>query len=170
MASNLVLILGGVASGKSIYAEGLTERYGKNLTYLATATADDEEMAQKIKHHQERRKDNWITVEEPLAIHKVFDKTDSNAVLIECLTMWLLNLMNANVCLVEAYDNLMEAVNSYSGAVVMVSGETGMGIIPNNKFSREYCSNLGILNQRIGGYSTLLMMIVAGQPLVIRRR
>lgn len=168
MASSFSLILGGAASGKSRFAEKLTAGFCQSLTYVATGLADDNEMNEKIRLHQSRRGTNWTTIEEPIALDKIMHQVKTQAVLIDCLTMWIMNLMTNKVSAVDASNKLIDSINSYSGYVVMVSGETGMGIVPDNQLSRQFCNLLGQVNQIMADQSKLVVLTVAGQPLIIK--
>lgn len=169
MATNLALILGGTASGKSRLAERLAEHSGQTLTYLATAVGGDSEMREKIRLHQVRRGPNWSTIEEPIALPEIIlRQATSGTILIDCLTIWVANLMAEKQCPRRTASDLMETVKSYPGSVVMVSGETGMGIIPDNALSRQFANELGQVNQLLAIHANLVLMSVAGRPLTLK--
>ncbi len=169
MATNLTLVLGGAASGKSRLAERLTERSGSRPAYIATAAAGDAEMRNKIRLHQERRGANWLTIEEPAAVAEILRQPAGwDAVLIDCLTMWVLNLMTNGLCIEAAAADLIRAAESCSSPVVMVSGETGMGIIPDNALSRRFSNDLGLVNQLTASHAGLVILTVAGLPVTLK--
>ena len=169
MATDFTLVLGGAASGKSRLAEQLAEHRGDQLTYLATATGDDAEMRNKIRLHQNRRGANWTTIEEPLKIANVLPKQNqSDALLIDCLTLWVANLLAQKKCPKKAAADLIASTQSYSGSLVMVSGETGLGIIPDNALSRRFSNQLGQVNQLMANHADLVVMSIAGLPLVLK--
>ena len=168
MATDLSLVLGGAASGKSRLAEQLTERTGGGLVYIATASDGDDEMREKIKFHQNRRGPEWLTIEEPAQIAEVLRRLgQTDAVLIDCLTMWVLNMMTAESCVGAAAEDLMRAAAN-PGSVVMVSGETGMGIVPDNALSRRFSNELGRVNQLVASHADLVVLTVAGQPVILK--
>lgn len=169
MAENFTLVLGGATSGKSRLAERLAEHSGQTPTYLATAVGGDCEMREKIRLHQVRRGPNWSTVEEPIALPEIMRRqTTSGTVLIDCLTIWVSNLMAEKQCPRRAASDLIKAVESYPGSVVMVSGETGMGIIPDNALSRQFSNELGQVNQLLAIHADLVLMSIAGLPLTLK--
>lgn len=168
--ATIVLVVGGQRSGKSRYAERLVAESGRVPVYLATATAGDGEMAARIAAHRERRPAGWRTVEQPLDIALELDRhsTDSSAVIVECLTLWLTNLMGAGRDVVAATDELLDALRRARGPVVVVSNEVGGGIMPANALARRYADALGTLNQRVAGVASHVVLVAAGQPLLIK--
>ena len=165
-----VLVVGGQRSGKSRYAERLVAQSGRAPVYLAVATAGDGEMAERIAAHRGRRAEGWRTVEEPLELATVLARESQahTAVLIECLTLWLSNLMGAGRDIGAATDELVAALVRAAGPVVLVSNEVGGGIMPDNALARRYADALGVLNQRVAAVATRVVLVAAGQPLVLK--
>ena len=165
-----VLVVGGQRSGKSRFAERLVAKSGRAPVYLAVATAGDGEMARRIAEHRRHRGDDWRTVEEPLDIAAAIARESrvDTAVLVECLTLWLSNLMGAERDIDTATDALVAALAGAAGPVVLVSNEVGAGIIPDNLLARRYADALGVLNQRIAAAATQVVLVAAGQPLLIK--
>ena len=153
------LVLGGAKSGKSAFAEAWVEAHGRGL-YLATAQAFDDEMRARIKAHIERRGSKWDAVEEPLDL---LSKLRQNAephrpVLVDCLTLWVTNLMMAEADLGDAFDELTEGLGDLSGPVVFVSNEVGQGIVPDNAMARAFRDHAGTLHQRIAGLADRVIL------------
>ncbi len=169
MASH-VLVVGGQRSGKSRFAEGLVAASGYVPVYLAVATAGDAEMAERIAAHRGRRQNGWRTVEEPLEIAAVLARESraDTVVLVECLTLWLSNLMGAARDIAAATDELIDALQRADGPVVLVSNEVGSGIMPDNALARRYADALGTLNQRVAAVATQVVLVAAGQPLILK--
>lgn len=165
-----ILVLGGQRSGKSRFAEGLIARSGLAPVYLATATAGDGEMTERIARHRERRGDGWRTVEEPLDLAGALAREagDGKAVLVECLTLWLANLMSADRDLDAETAILVAALAAAKGPVVLVSNEVGGGIVPDNALARRYADALGTINQRVAEAAERVVLVAAGQPLLLK--
>lgn len=169
-ASRHVLVVGGQRSGKSRFAEGLVLGSGLAPVYLATAEAGDGEMRERIATHRGRRGPSWRTREEPLALPEAItaESTSATAVLVDCLTLWLANLMAAGRDLAVEQARLAGALENAAGPVVLVSNEVGAGIIPANAMARTYADALGELNQRVAATVGRVVLMAAGQPLVIK--
>jgi adenosylcobinamide kinase/adenosylcobinamide-phosphate guanylyltransferase len=165
----VTLVLGGARSGKSAYAERLIEQHGPGL-YLATAEAGDEEMAERIRRHQERRGTSWQTVEEPLALTAalVQHARADRPVLVDCLTLWLANLIGAGLDPVEHTRALVDCLRDLSGATVLVSNEVGLGIVPATPLGRAFRDHAGRLNQEMAAAADRVVLIAAGLPLVLK--
>ena len=176
----ITLVLGGAKSGKSLYAENLAIRSQKELVYIATAQAYDGEMKQRISLHQRRRikqEVEWLTIEEPIALAKVLQQldhdqrnTNSHLILIDCLTLWLSNLLcnlNQQQQQIEI-DKLLDFLSNCQVDVVMVSNETGLGIVPMNQLSRQFIDLAGSLHQQIAQLSDHVILTVAGLPLLLK--
>jgi len=167
------LVLGGARSGKSIYAEKLVEVFGQGL-YLATATAkeseDDNEMLQRILKHKKRRGKNWQTIEEPIDIVEVIDLNacSKRPILVDCLTLWLSNLMLAKKDVEYEVMKLRESLVNASGPLVLVSSEVGMGIVPSNNIAREFRDYAGYLHQKLANECKQVVFVVAGLPMIIK--
>ena len=168
------LILGGARSGKSRFAEqaaqsAFKQSMGGKLIYLATAAADDDEMARRIDHHQLRRGPEWNLIEEPLAIADVIDQVyDSSTILIDCLTLWLSNCLHNN-CWVEQRSNLLSALDNTPANVIMVSNEVGSGVVPMGELSRQFVDESGWLHQQIASIASDVSLVIAGLEMPLKR-
>jgi adenosylcobinamide kinase / adenosylcobinamide-phosphate guanylyltransferase len=165
-----LLVLGGARSGKSAYAQSLAESYGSERLYLATAAAGDEEMAARIARHQADRGQGWTTLEEPLEIAWALltHAQPSRVVLVDCLTLWLSNLMLAGRDPGPPVAALADAIGELAGPVVLVSNEVGMGLVPDNKLGREFRDWQGRANREIGAACDAVIFVAAGLPLQLK--
>lgn len=167
--SNLSLVLGGAASGKSTFAESLVLQSGNTPVYLATAQVFDDEMAAKIARHRQMRGTGWTTIEEPLDLTPVLAQiTPDQTVLIDCATLWLTNVILGEHDLDAHTNALLAAIAACQGPVVVVSNEVGQGIVPDNALSRKFRNAQGRLNQQIAGKADLVVAVMAGLPLVLK--
>lgn len=166
----LVLVLGGARSGKSRHAEALCARSGLEPVYLATATAGDAEMAARIERHRRERGAGWTTVEEPLELAAALARWRSpqRIVLVECLTLWLSNLMGAERPVEPAVDAVLAELDSDRGPVVLVSNEVGLGVVPMNALARRFVDDAGRLHQRLAARAEHVVLLVAGLPVVVK--
>jgi adenosylcobinamide kinase/adenosylcobinamide-phosphate guanylyltransferase len=163
------LVLGGAASGKSDYAERLVSHAKRPLIYIATAQSYDDEMSHKIALHQSRRGANWRTVEAPLDLTPALaSATKTEAVLIDCATMWLSNQLFSDGDLATAQHDLFKAIKGCAAPVVMVSNEVGAGIVPENALARKFRQAQGELNQDIAARADLVVAVMAGLPLALK--
>jgi adenosylcobinamide kinase/adenosylcobinamide-phosphate guanylyltransferase len=162
------LVLGGARSGKSRYAEGIMAALPPPWVYAATAEALDAEMAERIKAHQARRGAGWTTIEAPRDLAGLLAKHASAPVLIDCLTLWLSNLMMADADIEAEIDRLCIALGKVSAPVIMVANEVGSGIVPDNALARRFRDCQGLLNQRIAAMADWVVLVVAGLPLIIK--
>jgi adenosylcobinamide kinase/adenosylcobinamide-phosphate guanylyltransferase len=166
----LTLVLGGARSGKSRHAEGLVTVTTAPWIYVATAQAFDEEMTARIAQHRSRRAEGWRTVEAPLdlasavAEHASSDRT----MLIDCLTLWLSNVMLDGRDVEAACDSLVGALAHATGPVVVVSNEVGLGIVPDNALARRFRDAQGRLNQEIAARADRVVLMAAGLPLILK--
>ncbi len=173
--AELVLVLGGVRSGKSRLAESLAAAQPP-VTYLATATPGDAEMTERIVRHRQRRPANWQTVEEPWDPAPIIAQHGSGSLLVECLSLWLTNLLVGMAGRPELDDPairqmvaaLGQAARSAAGRVIVVSNETGCGIMPVNALARRFGDLLGETNQQIAALADEVYWCVAGIPLRIK--
>jgi adenosylcobinamide kinase/adenosylcobinamide-phosphate guanylyltransferase len=171
--AEVILITGGARSGKSAEALRLTDGFARRV-FVATAEAFDEEMRERIGLHRAERGDGWKTVEEPLDLAGALRRLDNpqSAVVIDCLTVWLGNLMHRDANTAEDAPpcaELVEALrSSRAGRVIVVTNEVGMGIIPEHAVSRRYRDVAGRLNQRIAAIADRVILMVCGQPLVLK--
>lgn len=161
---NLHLILGGARSGKSRYGESLASESTMDVRYLATARAFDDEMQSRIAQHQSDRPGHWETIEEPLDIARVIADASECIILVDCLTLWLMNLMDAGKDITESVDELLQALASRNTPVILVSNEITMGVVPMGELSRQYVDELGRLHQKIAQQADQVTLMVAGLP------
>jgi adenosylcobinamide kinase/adenosylcobinamide-phosphate guanylyltransferase len=180
------LILGGARSGKSALAERLARESGKDVVYLATSHAGDAEMAARIAHHRERRPAQWRTVEEATRLAATLHAlcAPERIVLVDCLTLWLTNLMFSSqgdhpevgtiqpppTFLRERAALLAWLDEPAAGEVVFVSNEVGMGIVPMGAVSRAFVDEAGRLNQDVAARCERVVFVAAGLPLVLKGR
>jgi adenosylcobinamide kinase/adenosylcobinamide-phosphate guanylyltransferase len=166
------LILGGVRSGKSRLAERLALESGLCVTYVATATARDEEMRARIAMHRERRPAAWTVVEEPLALAEVLSShaRPGGVLLVDCLTLWLTNLLldAAPARLGREREDLLRALPELPGEIVLVSNETGMGVVPTGELTRRYCDEAGWMHQDLARLCDRVIFTVAGLPHLLK--
>jgi len=162
----LTLVLGGARSGKSRHAESLVDRHPGGRTYLATAEIFDDEMAARVKTHRDRRDSDWKTVEEPLDLAGALkaETEQGAAVLVDCLTLWLGNLLGAERDVEKEIDGLITALGQFGGPVVFVSNEVGQGIVPDNALARRFRDLAGILHQRLAEKADHVVFVTAGLP------
>ncbi len=164
------LVLGGARSGKSRYAEALIAGASARALYLATAEPRDEEMAERIRRHRARRGRSWETLEEPLALAESL-RRESRAgrpILVDCLTLWLANLLQAGRALEREIDGLVAALPRLAGPVVFVANEVGLGIVPENALARDFRDHAGRLNQAVAACAERVVFVAAGLPLVLK--
>jgi adenosyl cobinamide kinase/adenosyl cobinamide phosphate guanylyltransferase len=161
------LVLGGARSGKSRYAERLIAALPPPWLYIATAQAHDAEMTERIAAHRARRDTQWRTVEAPRDLVGALRPDNSAPILVDCLTLWLSNLMLADAD-IEAEIDRLEAALVKTATVVLVANEVGSGIVPDNALARRFRDLQGILNQRIAARADRVVLVVAGLPLVVK--
>ena len=163
----LTFVLGGARSGKSAYAESLLANTALR-TYIATAEAFDDEMRARINMHQNDRGANWTTVEAPLALAEAVAQLPNQPALLDCLTVWLGNLMHAERDLGQEGERLVEALVAAPGPLVVVSNEVGQGIVPENAMTRRFRDAAGQLNQRVAAVADRVVLVSAGLPLTLK--
>ena len=164
------LILGGARSGKSALAERLAAESGLAVTYIATATAGDEEMARRIAHHRERRPAGWELREEPqrLAAALQDSAAPDRCLLVDCLTLWLNNVIADEALFLRERAALLAILPALPGRVILVSNEVGMGIVPLGELTRRYCDEAGRLNQELAQACNRVTLVTAGLPLMLK--
>jgi adenosylcobinamide kinase/adenosylcobinamide-phosphate guanylyltransferase len=166
------LILGGVRSGKSRLAEGLATESGLPVTYLATATVQDDEMRARIAAHRARRPDHWRLVEEPIRVATVLEQhaAADRCLVVDCLTLWLTNLLGANdAALFERERSaLLSVLPVLAGRIILIGNETNMGVIPLGELTRRYCDEAGLLHQELARCCDRVVLTVAGLTQVLK--
>lgn len=164
------LVLGGARSGKSAFAERLCLDSGLEPVYVATAEARDAEMQARIAAHRARRGSGWRTIEAPRALGAVLEveAAPGRIVLVDCLTLWLSNLIEAGDDLEPASATLADLLPRLDGPVVLVANEVGLGIVPDNALARRFRDAAGRLNQRVAASCTHVVFIAAGLPLMLK--
>jgi adenosylcobinamide kinase/adenosylcobinamide-phosphate guanylyltransferase len=164
-----ILITGGARSGKSSLAEAMVERFGLPATYIATAQAFDAEMEARIAEHRARRGPGWQTLAEPFDLPGALQRADpARPVLVDCLTLWLSNLMLAERDWRGPATALVASLAVDRAPVVIVTNEVGAGIVPENALARAFRDEAGRLNQTVAEACDALWLCVAGQPLQIK--
>lgn len=163
------LVVGGARSGKSSFAERLILATGRPRRYIATAQAWDDEMRARIAQHQRDRGGDWTTVEAPLDLPAALAAArPDEAVLIDCATLWLTNHLLAENDLAAEAEALIAALAACPAPVVIVSNETGWGIVPENALARRFRDEQGRLNQRLAKVADLVVTVIAGLPLALK--
>lgn len=171
--SSTYLILGGARSGKSHYAETLTQDDpSMDVIYIATATALDDEMQERINHHQKDRPSHWLTIEEPILLAQTLKQhaQENRILLVDCLTLWITNLLthqNQTLLKIEV-KSLLNCISNLPGQVILVSNEVGMGIIPMGELTRRYVDEAGRLHQQLAQKVNTVTLMVAGLPNMIK--
>ena len=172
--TSVVLVLGGVRSGKSRYAQQIAEQSSR-VTFVATAERrDDEEMCRKIDRHRAERPAHWITVEEPLALGGVLRSCghDCDTILIDCLTLFSANLLEAcgdeATKLPQQVEDLCAALKAAPCKVILVSNEVGSGVVPAYELGRRFRDLVGEINQRVASIADTVLFMVAGLPLPLK--
>jgi adenosylcobinamide kinase / adenosylcobinamide-phosphate guanylyltransferase len=168
-AMAVILITGGARSGKSKRAEGRVCAFSGRPIYIATAEALDDEMRERIERHRARRGTDWIERETPLELVASLDLTDgAGARLVDCLTLWLSNLMHAGRDWSIEASKLAEALGRQQSPVVLVTNEVGLGIVPDNALARQFRDAAGNLNQIIARVADEVEFVVAGLPMRVK--
>lgn len=167
-----ILVLGGARSGKSGYAERLIAAApmapGKQPLYIATAQALDDEMAERIRRHRESRGASWDTIEAPLDLAGALAANNGRAMMVDCLTLWLSNLLHANKDVAAERERLVTTVAGLAGPVALIANEVGLGIVPDNALARRFRDEAGWLNQALAQVCERVIFMAAGLPLVMK--
>jgi adenosylcobinamide kinase / adenosylcobinamide-phosphate guanylyltransferase len=166
--AKITLVLGGARSGKSRYAESVISALPPPWLYVATAEAGDNEMAERIAGHRARRGANWHVVETPHSVSAVLQKSGGMPVLVDCLTLWLSNLVLADIDIDAETAHLEKALAAAVAPVVLVANEVGSGIVPDHPLGRRFRDLQGILNQRVAARADRVVLVVAGLPLALK--
>ena len=166
------LILGGARSGKSRLAERLATQSGLAVTYIATSQALDGEMSARIQHHRQRRPADWGLVEEPLELARALrdNAAPGRCLLVDCLTLWLTNLLmlDDDTRLAMQRDAFLEALAELPGRIILVSNETGLGVVPLGELTRRYVDEAGWLHQAVAERAERVVFTVAGLPMLLK--
>ena len=174
MATKITFITGGARSGKSGFAERLAHELVGKRAYIATAQALDPEMAARIEKHRMDRSKAWDTYEEPLAIAELLRKLSSrhyDVALLDCLTLWLSNIiaLTGDGEVISAHsEELIAAIRSFNGTLLIVSNEVGLGIVPDNPLARQFRDHAGLLNQKVAQVADEVYFTVSGIPIRIK--
>ena len=165
----IILITGGARSGKSVRAEARARAFAGRPVYIATAEALDAEMADRIARHRARRGNEWLERETPLELVAALDETDGGgARLVDCLTLWLSNLLHAGRDWTSATAALADALARQRSPVVLVTNEVGLGIVPDNELARRFRDAAGTMNQMIARAADEVEFVVAGLPVRVK--
>jgi len=170
----LTLILGGVRSGKSRMAERLAAGFSGQIVYLATAETKDVEMQERIALHQTHRPEHWKTIEEPIHLAKVLSEhgTAENVVIVDCLTLWITNLLLADERFKTGRDEIEALITELKRErrnLVLVSNETNSGVVPMDALSRRFCDEIGVLHQTLAALADNVILMVAGIPTWVKQ-
>jgi adenosylcobinamide kinase/adenosylcobinamide-phosphate guanylyltransferase len=171
MSGRHVLVLGGARSGKTAFAERLAMGAGVRPVYLATAEALDSEMRERVESHRRQREGRFATVEEPLALARAIDDAAAkhDVILVDCLTLWITNLLGAGRDVAEAVEQLATALTRIESArVILVSNEVGLGIVPDNALARTFRDLAGSTHQRLAEICDDVYFVVAGLPMTFK--
>lgn len=170
--SQLILVLGGIRSGKSQFACQLAEQLSKKVVVIATCIPSDEEMKIRIQEHKQARPKHWQTIEEPKDIIPYLKKSTREVILIDCLNIFISNLLLASVnqeVILKKISSLVEVINKKeAGYVIIVSNEVGSCLVPTNKLAREFTDLLGKANQMVSAQAKEVYLLVAGIPVKIK--
>jgi adenosylcobinamide kinase / adenosylcobinamide-phosphate guanylyltransferase len=165
----IILITGGARSGKSVRAEARATSFAGKPVYIATAEALDAEMRERIAGHRARRGNEWIEHETPLELVPALKATDGGgARLVDCLTLWLSNLMHADRDWSRETAELAQTLRAQKSPVVLVTNEVGLGIVPDNALARQYRDAAGTMNQMIAAAADEVEFVVAGLPVRVK--
>lgn len=165
---NLHFILGGARSGKSRHAEVLVQAHPAPWVYVATSQVFDNEMRARIAEHQARRSAEWVTVDAPLDLAVALREAGNRPVLVDCLTLWLTNLMLGEHDIDAAAVAMQAALAEREAMTVLVASEVGLGIVPDNALARRFRDAAGLLHQRVAAAADEVVLMVAGLPLKVK--
>jgi adenosylcobinamide kinase / adenosylcobinamide-phosphate guanylyltransferase len=168
---NIVIVLGGARSGKSYYALTEASRINGKKAFIATAEALDNEMLLRIENHKKERGNDWDTYEEPLHISPLIERIKGkyDVILIDCLTLWVSNIMHAGFDITEETGKLVSAVLTRPPTpLYIISNEVGLGLVPESPLGRAYRDNLGHVNRQVAQAASDVIFMVAGIPLKVK--
>ena len=164
-----ILILGGARSGKSGHAMMLAEQKTSRPVFIATAVAEDDEMRRRIDRHRSERGAHWTTLEAPFDLAKAIARLTANdTAIVDCLTLWLSNVMRENQDPAAKIADLLDAVGDSPARLILVSNEVGLGIVPATPLGRDFRDEQGRLNQRLAEISDQVIFLAAGLPLTLK--
>lgn len=169
--SEHIFVIGGARSGKTSLAERLAMRIGEKPLYLATAEALDDEMRDRVALHQQQRHGRFATIEEPIRLASAIREAskEHDVILVDCMTLWISNLLGAGHDVADAVDELIAALNqSDTAQVILVSNEVGLGIVPDNAMARNFRDLAGAAHQNVASASTHVYFVTAGLPMVLK--
>lgn len=165
----MTLITGGARAGKSRFAQKRAlALFGLRVSVIATAEPNDEEMRLRIARHKAERPPSWETLEEPLEVGGAFSRAENDAVLLDCVTLWVANLMGAGWKVEAAVEDLLSRFHSGGRRLIVVSNEVGLGLVPEQPLARSYRDQLGMVNQMLAGEASEVWFMVSGLPLHIK--
>lgn len=166
-----LLVLGGARSGKSRYAQQRAEAHDGSLAFIATAQAFDDEMAQRIARHRDDRGVRWQTIEAPLDLPDAILRSSASAdvIVVDCLTLWLSNVLLAGNSVPDAFYHLAAAVSNCERPLALVANEVGLGIVPGNALARRFRDDAGRLNQMLAAEVDEVVFVAAGLPLTLKQ-
>jgi adenosylcobinamide kinase/adenosylcobinamide-phosphate guanylyltransferase len=168
--TGLLFVLGGARSGKSRYAQARAEASGLSRLYVATAEALDDEMTERIARHRADRDESWTTIEAPYDLAAVLarETDETRVVLVDCLTLWLTNILIAERAIEEETDGLLAALATAKGPVMLVSNEVGLGLVPETALGRRFRDEAGRLNQKVAALAGEVQFLAAGLNLRLK--
>jgi adenosylcobinamide kinase/adenosylcobinamide-phosphate guanylyltransferase len=170
----IIFVTGGARSGKSDFVQELAEKLEGKRLFIATAEALDDEMKERIRKHQEKRGDRWNTIEEPLDLGNAIRSVSNSyrTILVDCLTVWLSNLLmeykDEDEIISEMMDDFFTSMDNFEETIIVVSNEVGLGIVPDNELARIYRDKLGFLNQRMAKRADHVYVLISGIPVKIK--
>ena len=180
--AKLILVTGGARSGKSSFAEQLADSFGQPVAYIATAEVWDQEMAERVTLHQQRRPDHWLTFEAPRLAEQAIRQASEQAgvILFDCLTVYTSNCLlvqpdslsadQRRAAVMSAINQLLLAAGQFAGTIIFVTNEVGDGIVPDNRLAREFRDLAGLVNQRVAQAASEVYLVVCGLPVEIKSR